>query len=307
MSSTTQKLFAIAPAWANERDLLEPQNSFAEWREGSIGRLQVDGIFTKALCQQIRDAVVGAVGDPNINELLIEVDSPGGSVAGTPDLAETIRQARDQKPITVVVDNLAASAGCWFASSASRVVMSPAAMTGSIGVVSILVDSSELMERIGLKVITIATGKHKGAGAWGTKLSGEQIDQFQHLVDQIGRQFIAAVARGRGLAAGRVSEVADGRVLMAREALAAGLVDEVRTAADYIEERLAAWRLPSIADYIAMVKSEAGCRPEDLTPNVRRSLLAAHPQLESAAAEFDRQSKRFYKPGAYSVPWNQPH
>jgi signal peptide peptidase SppA len=177
----------------------------------------------------IKAALQAVVKDPGIKEIMLKVDSPGGTVDGLEDLADTVAALARRKPITAFVDGLAASAGYYIASQANEVYANRGARVGSIGTISVLHDVSELAEKEGVKVIVVSTGKFKGAGYPGTKITAEQIAEEQKMVDYFGGMFVEAVSRGRKMEVELGKGVADGRIWPAPEALKLGLVDEVRS------------------------------------------------------------------------------
>lgn len=184
------------------------------------------GTSTVRLRQEIR----AAVRNPQVSAILLAIDSPGGTVAGTADLAADVKAARRQKPVWAHIDDLGASAAYWIASQAGAVFAnSPTALVGSIGTIQTVVDSSAAAEKAGVKVLTFATGPLKGAGTPGTTLSEEQQAYFQQMVDASQLEFDAAVKSGRGMSDAKLSKVRTGGVFLASEAQALGLIDGVRS------------------------------------------------------------------------------
>ena len=106
-----------------------------------------------------------AAEDPGVREIILDVDSPGGEVAGTEELAAVVAEARTRKPVTAIVNALAGSAAYWIASAATRIVSTPSGLTGSIGVLATHVDLSELERKAGIRVTEIVapTGKADGS------------------------------------------------------------------------------------------------------------------------------------------------
>ncbi len=191
--------------------------------------------LVKAFCpdragtEDIQQAIDAAVLDKKIDQIVLLIDSPGGSVDGTVELADTVFEARQQKPVIAQVDGMAASAAYWIASQASEIVSSGSSLVGSIGVFSVLYDQSEQYAAEGIKVIPVTTGKYKAAGMPGTVITKEVIADQQRIVDGYFKEFKDAIARGRSfLTATQINSVADGRVFLAeQEALKLGLVDRI--------------------------------------------------------------------------------
>lgn len=174
-----------------------------------------------------RMAIQAAVEDPDVEHILLRIDSPGGSVAGLDLLGDTV--ARAEKPVTALVDGMAASAAYYVAAQADRVLLGRNDLVGSIGTRMLLYDYSKAFEQAGIEAVPIDTGPFKSAGAVGTEITDEQRADFQRIVDFYFTDFVGAVARGRELTEKAVRAVADGRLFTPDEALDAGLVDGVAT------------------------------------------------------------------------------
>jgi ClpP class serine protease len=120
----------------------------------------------------VRLAIESAVADDDVDQILLRIDSPGGSVSGLDQLGDAISAAK--KPVTALVDGMAASAAYYVASQADRIVLGRNDLVGSIGTRMMLYDFSRQFENDGVEAVPIDTGKHKSAGALGTKITDEQ-------------------------------------------------------------------------------------------------------------------------------------
>lgn len=169
--------------------------------------------------------------DPNIAAIVLDIDSPGGSVAGIPEFAAQIHAARQIKPIVAVANTLAASAAYWLGSAATEFVAAPSAEVGSVGAVMVHEDRSAMAEREGVKVTLISAGRYKTEGNPFEPLGDDALSSLQARVDDAYATFTADVARFRGASIGDVRGAAygEGRVLTARKAQGAGMVDRVET------------------------------------------------------------------------------
>jgi HK97 family phage major capsid protein len=172
-----------------------------------------------------------AMSNPSVGAIVFDVDSPGGSVSGVPELAAKIRNARGQgKQIIAVANSLAASAAYWIASAADEFVASPSADVGSIGVYAAHVDASAMLESEGLKYTLISAGKYKVEGSPYEPLSDEARAAMQASVDEFYAMFTSDVAKNRGVSVKDVRNgYGEGRVLTAKSALAAGMIDRIDT------------------------------------------------------------------------------
>ena len=174
-----------------------------------------------------RLAIESALADDDIDQILLRIDSPGGSMAGLSQLGDAISAA--EKPITAVIDGVGASAAYYVASHADSIVMGKTDLVGSIGVRMLLYDYSVAFSNEGIEAVPIDTGEHKSAGAMGTEITEAQRAEFQRIVDFHYADFTDRVAGGRGMTTEAVSELADGRMFTPPEALASGLVDSIGT------------------------------------------------------------------------------
>lgn len=183
--------------------------------------------FTSALRQVLADDTVG--------QILIDIDSPGGSVYGVAELASEIVKARAQKPVVAVANSLAASAAYWIGCSASEFYVTPGGEVGSIGVWQAHFDYSKALEEEGVKPTLISAGKFKVEGNPYVPLDLEAQAFMQSRVDDYYNAFIKAVAKGRGVSVADVRDgMGEGRVLGADAALAAKMVDGIATFDDVL-------------------------------------------------------------------------
>lgn len=176
--------------------------------------------------------------DESIGTIIIDVDSPGGTIAGLAEAADAVYQARETKRVIAVANATMASAAYWIASQASEIVAIPSAMDrgiGSIGVFTVHQDLSAALEKEGIKLTMIKAGAHKYEGNPFEPLSEDVRAQMQASVDAAKAAFVQTVARGRGISpADVVAQYGDGRAFSAQNALKVGLVDRIATMDDVI-------------------------------------------------------------------------
>jgi signal peptide peptidase SppA len=174
-----------------------------------------------------------------VGTIVLDIDSPGGTVYGVPELAHKIQAGRDRKPIVAVANAEAASAAYWLASAASEIVVTPSGNVGSIGAYCVHCDQSALNETMGVKPRYISYGKYKTEGNPDEPLSDEAAAEIQQRVDRYGRMFEEAVAANRGIALSVVrSDYGQGRMLDADSAKRAGMVDRVESFEGVVERLL---------------------------------------------------------------------
>lgn len=180
--------------------------------------------------EQFRSRFRNALQSDAVSSIVIDIDSPGGSVDGVMELADEIFVSREKKPIIAIANTLAASAAYWIGSQASEFVAAPSAGVGSIGVFAAHSDISEQLAILGEKVTLVHAGAHKVEGNPFEPLSDEARAQMQELVDGYYQDFVEAVARGRGINYRDVeARFGQGRIFRADKALSVGMIDAVDT------------------------------------------------------------------------------
>lgn len=193
--------------------------------------------------------------DKAIKGIVLRIDSPGGGVVASQEMYEEMRKTRDAgKPIVVSMGALAASGGYYVACGASKLVANRGTLTGSIGVIGEFVQLHEALNKLGIDVKTIKSGRLKDAGSPTQPMSKDAEKYFQSLMDDVHDQFIGVVAAERKLDHRKVVEIADGRVFTGEQALELGLVDTLGTFEDAV--RIAA-DLAGIEGEPSLVREQA--------------------------------------------------
>lgn len=203
--------------------------------QSGVATIRMSGVLTKSPTSlsggtstvRMRRAVRAATSDDDVKSIVLVIDSPGGSVSGTSDLADDVAAACRKKPVYAFVEDCCCSAAYWIAAQCSAIYVNPTAMVGSIGTYMVIMDASRLYENAGVSVHVLSTGKYKGAGADGARISDEQLEGFQAMVDELNGHFLGAVARGRQMSREKLAALADGSVWIGEKAVANGLVDSV--------------------------------------------------------------------------------
>lgn len=212
------------------------QGNFAVTGSG-IAIVEISGTMTKfgsslsdaGSTIRTRRQIRNAASDNSVAATLLHIDSPGGSLAGTKELADDVAAANAAKPVHVFISDIGASAAFYAASQAGFVSANQPAFVGSIGTYMAVSDFSQLAENEGVKVHVIKTGDFKGAGIPGTEITDEMLAEWQRLINESNELFLKAVAKGRKLPIAKVRELADGRVHLASQAVSLGLIDGVGT------------------------------------------------------------------------------
>lgn len=174
--------------------------------------------------------LASAVANERVSAIVLDIESPGGTVTGVPELAERIYQARQVKPVVAVANGLMASAAYWIGAAASEVVVTPSGEVGSIGVFMLHEDWSAALEAEGVKITEVVAGKFKTEGAPWKPLDEAAEAHFSEQVREAYDWFVKDVARFRGDTPKAVRDgYGEGRVLTAKAAKAENLVDRIET------------------------------------------------------------------------------
>lgn len=193
---------------------------------GVIGRGldRYDKMFGAVDVADIEDDLDSAEQDPDVRAIMLYVDSPGGMVSGTPELADRILKC--EKPIYTFTAGLTCSAMYWLASATDGIFATKSADIGSIGVYTSYADYSDYCKQMGIKVQVFSSGIYKGAGVPGTALTKEQKGMIQDRIMEIADMFYDHVRGTRGAIA---DEAMQGQTFKAAAAVDQGLIDMVVT------------------------------------------------------------------------------
>lgn len=185
----------------------------------------------------VKDAFRYALDDPSVHSIVLYIDSPGGTVDGTQELASVIKAARGRKPIVAYSDGLMASAAYWIGSAADKIYISGDTVeVGSIGIVAAHIDVSKMEEDWGVKVTEITAGQYKRIASVHAPLSEDGRSYIQDQVDHLYAVFVDTVAGNRGKSTEEALAMADGKIFIGRQAVQMGLVDGIATMDQIISE-----------------------------------------------------------------------
>jgi len=214
--------------------------------EDGIAIIPIKGIIGKGLgklekvcgavdTEDISANITAALDNPDVTAILLDVNSPGGVCNGTPECAQIIADANEQKPVMAYSDGEACSAAYWLASSAKAIYGSVSAEFGSVGVYLPWCDETEAYSKEGVKIELIKNtgGDFKGAGYPGTALTPEQKAELQRGVDQIFAMFTGHIIDRRGPVNPNALR---GQTFLSAEAKKMGLIDEVATFAQAVSD-----------------------------------------------------------------------
>lgn len=218
-----------------------------------------------------------ALADPGVSAIILAIDSPGGSVDGTQQLAQLVAAARGKKPVCTYADGTMASAAYWIGAAADAVYIgSDTTAVGSIGVVATHTDISGREAQAGIKTTEIVAGAYKRVASQYGALTESGRAAMQAQVDAIYEVFVADVAAARGVSVDQcLADMADGRIFIGKAAIAAGLVDGVSTLDALIAQ------LSSGAGVAAKGKSQPHCKGPAMDVS-KESIAAEHPDIAAA-------------------------
>lgn len=224
-----------------------------------VALLEVEGaIFdSQTFNQQLKDYGKRS----GVRAIVVRLNTPGGGVAATQEIYETIRRFRAEthKKVIASMSSVAASGGYYIACAADKVYANPGTITGSIGVIAEWYNYGDLLRWAKMQDIVIKSGEYKDAGNPARPLTEAERAYFQRLIDGLYSQFVAAVATSRRMPEDAVRKLADGRVYTGEEAKRLGLIDDLGTLQDAIQ---AAAKMSGIAG-----------EPKIITPSKRKLSL----------------------------------
>ncbi len=175
--------------------------------------------------------------DKNIKGVLFVVDSPGGSVAPSVEVAYAIKELKETKPVVAYASGVIASGSYYASIWANQIIANPGSMVGSIGVIMQGVNTEELMKKIGVSTQTVKAGKYKESGTPTRKWFDYEEKQLQSVIDDTYNMFISDVASARNLDIKNHTIFADAKIFTSKQAKNVGLIDEVATLS-YAQESL---------------------------------------------------------------------
>ena len=202
--------------------------------------------------------------------VLLDIDSPGGSAAGSEALHRSIERMAESKPVIAYVRGIGASGGYYLCCAASQVYALPTALVGSIGVIYLRPVLEQLLGRAGIEFSIFKGGKYKDMTGFWRSPTSEESERFQSLIDEIYDNFVQVVTKGRSLPEETVRELATGEVLTGQRAAEVGLLDHI---GDY-------------TDALDAAAQAGGTKPRAKVIQPRRSLsqrLLGRPSAEAAA------------------------
>jgi ClpP class serine protease len=184
----------------------------------------------------IEQDIAAAIADPAVSEILLHIDSPGGTITGVPELHRRILRWREEKPIYAYTDGLCASAAYWIATACTALIATPSAEIGSVGVYMYALDTSVATAAAGFRPVLVKAGDRKAEGIRGLPIEPATIAAWQEEVDELYAAFVGDILAQRP---GIPTEALQGQCHFAPAALAAGLIDATVNDLDELLAQLA--------------------------------------------------------------------
>lgn len=176
-----------------------------------------------ANADKIIDNLKEAKENPVIKALLIEINSPGGTVVATRNIANYLKSINKTK--VCLLKDVATSGAYWIASACDVIVSDEYTITGSIGVTASYLEFSKFFEKYGINYVRIVSGEEKDMGTPFREPTEKEIKNLQDIINEMHKEFIEDVAENRNLSIQKVSEIADGSIFTGKKALELGLID----------------------------------------------------------------------------------
>lgn len=252
---------------------------------GNIAMVPISGTLTQkgtwrspTTYAQAAKALKAAAADPRSAAVLALIDSPGGTVAGVTDLVDAVREVAAQKPLYAYTDGVMTSGAYWPMASVRKIGAVSTAQVGSIGVLTAHEDISKMLDRFGVKLTFLTSGRYKAMGNFAEPLTEDARAYIQDRIDAIYSLFLADVAAGRSLSTDTAERWADGRVFPAAAAVEAGLVD----------------RVESLNSFISFIQEDIAMKPSDLKaqhPDTYRDVFEQGVQAGKTEAAADVKKK----------------
>lgn len=197
----------------------------------AVGVIYLDGVIagTGGVDYITPDAFISALhdaeDDESVKAILLRVDSPGGTVAASEEIAAAVKSC--SKPVVVSVGDICASGAYMVSSQSDKIVAMPGSSVGSIGVILEIPNVEGLLDKLGVKFTVITAGKYKDAGSPYRELTPEEVKMLQQEVDTVYGQFIDIVADGRDMKRSEVEKLANGWAWPGTTAKELGLIDQI--------------------------------------------------------------------------------
>ena len=197
------------------------------------------GIKMKSVTEALMDDFEYYMKDDNVKAIVLQVDSPGGALTSCEEALKYLKDLKEKypKPIIASFRSMAASGGYYISMIADKIYANESTLTGSIGVISQFINLSGLMDKYGVKMYTVKSGRNKDSLSPFREPREDELEYWQNMTREFVEQFINVVEESRGdKIKGNRDEIFDGRVFSGKMALEIGLIDSIGTLQDAIKD-----------------------------------------------------------------------
>ena len=230
--------------------------------------------------------------DESVLGYVVAINSPGGVVGPSQSIYHELRKLRESgMPVVAVIGGVGASGGYYVALGADSILAMPGSITGSIGVIMEYPNATELMDKVGVRMESVKSSEHKDIGSPFRDMQPSDRAVLDSLVQDVYTQFVDVVAQERNLEVAAVRQLADGRILSGRQALASGLIDGIGNVPDAIAMT---WRMAG-QEGEARVLRPPEDRPTIWDVILSRANVASLAELKGGALDGPRLK--------FVVPW----
>lgn len=214
-------------------------SSILDWQKKGpgIGWVEVRGVISEGYSSSPFERSSGKIAKQikilaekkDVKSIVIDINSPGGTIAAVQEIYDAIIYVRKEKkkPVIALFKDVAASGGYYIACACDKIVSFPGTLTGSIGVIFQAGDLTKLLDKIGVDLFAIKSGKHKDIGSAYRKMTNEEQKILQDIIDDYYEQFLDVVSVGRNIAKENLKELADGRIFSGSQAYKSKLIDDL--------------------------------------------------------------------------------
>lgn len=216
-------MFARFFMWVGRLDAGKPGPDLSSGRVVAVVPLKGQILSADDFRKQLQERVK----DDKVKGIVVDIDSPGGAVGASEEIFRLIRRADEKKPVVAFLSNMAASGGLYAAVGARKVITHAGTLTGSLGVIFMSPNVTELGSRVGVDMLVVKSGALKDAGSPFRKATNADVQYLQSIVEQAHAQFQSTVREARKLNDEQLRAIADGRIVLGAEAVRIGLADEI--------------------------------------------------------------------------------
>lgn len=209
-------------------------SKFSEITSDNVAVIPLKGEITESSAGEVGNMLKEALDDGSVKAIVLDIDSPGGSVIPSKELMYKVRDGKSKKPIVARIGESGASGAYYTASAANMIIADEDSITGSIGVEMILIQYYGLFDKLGINATVIKSGERKDIGSPYREMTPKEEERLQEIINKIYYHFISDVAENRNMTISDVKKIATGDIYLGSEAKENGLVDKTGNLNDAI-------------------------------------------------------------------------